>query len=80
MNGVLLGVCILLRNSRRKRSTENPGQAIPLSLPRKKLPPLLGKVKGNYDTALHFLLRPSSLTSTTFQAELLPVINNKNFN
>ena len=38
-----LGVCILLRNSRRKRSTENPGQAIPLPPPRKILPPVLGK-------------------------------------
>ena len=38
-----LGIRILLRNSRRKRSTENPGQAIPLPPPRKILPPVLGK-------------------------------------
>ena len=38
-----LGFCILLRNRRRKRSTENPEQAIPLPLPRKKLPSVLGK-------------------------------------
>ena len=31
----------------RKRSAENPGQAIPLPPPRKKLPPVLGKVEGN---------------------------------
>ena len=42
-----LGIRILLRNSRRKRSTENPGQAIPLSPPPKKLPPVLGRVKRN---------------------------------
>ena len=49
-----LGVCILLRNRRRKRSTENPGQTIPLPLPRNKLPSVLGK-KGMAVYALDFL-------------------------
>ena len=35
-----LGVDILLRNRRRKRSTENPGQAVPLPPSRKKIPPM----------------------------------------
>ena len=47
MNGVPLGIRILLRNSRRKRSTENPGQVILLPPPRKKLPPVLGRIKRN---------------------------------
>ena len=48
-----LGIRILLRNSRRKRSTENPGQAIPLPPPSKDLPPVLGKKEG-WDTSLLF--------------------------
>ena len=60
-----LGVCILLRNSRRKRSTENPGQAIPLPPPRQKIPPVLGKIEKKNkreccDTALYFLIPGSS--------------------
>ena len=56
-----LGVYILLRNSRRKRSTENPGQAILLPPPRQKIPPVLGKIEKKNkreccDTALYFLI------------------------
>ena len=40
-----LGANILLRNSRRKRSTENPEHAIPLLPPRKIITPVLGRVK-----------------------------------
>ena len=50
---------ILLRNSRRKHSTENPGQAIPLPPPRKKFPPVPGKKEPWY-TALHFLITSKS--------------------
>ena len=50
-----LDICILLRNRRRKRSTENPGQTIPLPLPRKKIPSMLGK-KGMAVYELYFLI------------------------
>ena len=49
-----LGVCILLRNRRRKRSTENPGHTILLPLPRKNIPSVLDK-KEMVVYAFHFM-------------------------
>ncbi len=50
-----LGIRILPRNSRRKRSTKKPGWAILLPPSPKELPPTLVKKKW-YDEALHFLI------------------------
>ena len=54
-----LGVRILLRNSRRKRSTENPGHAIPLPPSRQKLPPVLCKILRNVLIRHYIFLFPA---------------------
>ena len=67
-----LGVCILLRNRRRKRSMENPGQAFALRSATKKHTHGLGKKE---ETVSIFLL-PGRRKRGIFPFYLLPGIKN----